>query len=146
VDSLLNLFINYFKDVQKLRKENFEMDNFTFNSEYALRICGTNYPLRECLFKAIKESGIAPSKVFVLYKDTQCYRSAAELIKTDKFSSYYEYYTAITTSVSDVRLRNKIENGIKESDCVIVLNTKDCYDIVLNMVKSHSNKILVMVE
>jgi len=148
---LKELFLKYFKEIDKIRENEIDAGNLDFHRKNELYIkAPQEWETKKNLSEALDK--LAGQNIFIFYSDTPCYSSFYELISDRlnsnliEFTSFFELHSAILNANQDIRLQRKIQNNCSHASIVIVLDISRCPEIVRNAIRQFSNGSLVLID
>ena len=138
------LFVPFLTQSSKNRRDHPDLNNMDFHAEYELRIkLPPEWGIINELRDSVSECSV--KEVAVLYSDTECYRKSSQLDVVGKFCSFFELHSVLSTATQNVRPLERIQEMVKKSDLVIVLDVSRCPEIVLNHIRNFANGTLILI-
>ncbi len=123
---LINLFSQYVKDFQKLKSDNIDMDNRSFNSIHGLFIQPPKgWPLDDAIEEALVEGEF--NRIVVIYPSTKVYQEMHKVLERDhdevpfsiEYFPWHEIYVAMNRVSEDARYIQKLNKMLSEADLVL---------------------------
>lgn len=153
---LKDLFSKYIESAVDFRKTAVDLDNVQFHKSFELKIkAPVSWNAKQDVVDALTLKKVHPSKIAVVYSNTSCYKEFCTIIKdsidedTDNeifFMSYYEFHYAIINSSQDIRLQQRIKDGLGAADVVVVLHSEGCPANILNAIRQFTDGVLIILD